>query len=329
MIQYNTEITLKSLDFIDDADLQIVISQRLEELERVFLVNANLSTIILSISSIEGIFKHLATIFKAEISISPKYPIDAKGRKKQFDKLTIEEIYGLLLERKILQEIENFDKIYKIFRDYRNFIHPHAQKSKLWPIGLGQAQMALGLFNATIEQISKYIFIGTEIFERVSGRPRLDLSRVLHLDVSNTRTHSFMVTKRKIKGRFKVKFDLDLGQNGIFNFVFNFIDEGNFKMLRLDNRNLPKTPNALLYCKQKYYWEIEAEAIQKQPPGGTFKVEILVDENEKKFALKVNGEEYSFECDGKKRDLFPEFKPGKMGWFNEVGPVKLFNLEMN
>lgn len=224
MVQYRTEITVKSLDFIDDNDLQVVIKERLEELERVFSVNANLSTIILSISSIEGIFKHLAAIFRNLILVSPKYPRKKDGKKKEFSKLTIEEIYKLLLERDILQKIENFEHIYALFRSYRNFIHPQKQQKESWPVGLGQAQMALGLLNATIDQISKYIFIGPQIGERISGSPRFDLFRVLHLDLANTRTHSFMVLKRKIDSKLDLKFDLELGQDAVFNFVFNFVD---------------------------------------------------------------------------------------------------------
>ena len=57
-IRYQTKLTEKSLDFIDDKALQAVLETRLDEIERVFGVNGNLSTIILSISSVEGIFKH-------------------------------------------------------------------------------------------------------------------------------------------------------------------------------------------------------------------------------------------------------------------------------
>ena len=71
------EIVRKSLDFIDDKDLQIVLEERLGELERVFKVNANLSTIILSISCIEGIFKHIVTIFKP--LIAPYFPLKKDG----------------------------------------------------------------------------------------------------------------------------------------------------------------------------------------------------------------------------------------------------------
>ena len=329
MPQNRTEIVRKSLDFIDDKGLQSIIEQRLIELERVFYANANFSTIILSISSIEGIFRHLANIFKNQILHSPKYPSDTKGKKKRFDKLTIEEIYKLLLERDILPEIEEFEHIYKLFRRYRNFIHPQRQKQKAWPVGLGQAQMALGLLNATIDQISQYIFIGTEMFERISGRPRFDLSKVLHLDIAETRTHSFMLLKRKIDSNFYLKFNVDLDNNAILNFVFNFVDEGNFKMLRLDNRDFERTPNALLYSKQKFHWNIIAEAEQKQPPSGPFDVEISINNANKQFEFIVKGEKYQFK-EKIKKGLFPEFKKGlRVGWFNEEGPVKLSTIEIN
>lgn len=84
MIQYQTEIALKSLNFIDDKDLQVVLEKRLDELERVFAVNANLSTIILSISCIEGIFKHIADIFRELIKTSPDYPLKSNGGKRIF-----------------------------------------------------------------------------------------------------------------------------------------------------------------------------------------------------------------------------------------------------
>jgi hypothetical protein len=329
--QYRPEIARKSLDFIDDKDLQVVIEKRLDELERVFSVNANLSTIILSISSIEGIFKHIASIFKTAISASPDYPIKKDGKKKDFHRLTIEEIYKLLLERDILQRIENFDQIYALFRNYRNFIHPQKEKKELWPVGLGQAQMAIGLLNATIDQISKYIFIGSEILERVTGRPRFDLSKVLHLDTSDARTDSFLILKRKIDSALNLSFDLDLGKNAIFNFVFNYVDDSNFKMLRLDNRNHPRTPNSLLYSKQKFHWYIVAKADHEQPPEGVIGLKIEIDTEKNRFLYTVNGDNYKFSKeDDKKVGLFQEFKKGlRVGWFNEIDPVKLSNIKIS
>ncbi|MHA1651704.1 MAG: hypothetical protein ACTSYB_16045 [Candidatus Helarchaeota archaeon] len=333
-LEYSHEIVKKTLDFIDDKNLQVVIENRLDELERVFLVNANLSTIILSISCIEGIFKHVANVFKAEIRASTKYPKISvgknKGNKKKFKDLTIEEIYQLLLERDILQHIDNFDHIYALFRNYRNFIHPKNQKDKSWPVGLGQSQMALGLLNATIDQISKYIFIGPEILVKITGRPRYDLSQVLHLDTAETRTHSFLIIKRKIDSLLDISLNVELSADSVFNFVFNYVDESNFKMLRLDNRDLQRTPNSLLYSKQKYDWYIVGVAENKQPPDGTISLRIQVDISEKKFAFIVNGESYKFfKKDGKKIDLFQEFQKGlNVGWFNEVNPVKLSSIKI-
>jgi hypothetical protein len=329
---YKPEITQKVLDFIDDKDLQVVIEERLNELDRVFSVNANFSTIILSISCIEGIFKHIASIFKTEILASPTYPKTVKGKKKYFNKLQLEEIYNLLLERGILQRIKNFDQVYNLFRDYRNFIHPQKQKKELWPVSLGQAQMAIGLLNATIDQISKYIFIGSEMLERVTGRPRFDLSKVLHLDTFNIRTNSFLLLKRKIDSSLDLSFDLDLGERAIFNFVFNYIDDSNFNMLRLDNRDSQRTPNALLYSRQKLNWHIVAKANQEQPPEGTMSLKVKIDTTKKRFTFNVNGNNYKFFKDkvkSKEINLFQEYKRGhRVGWFNEEGPVKLGNIHI-
>lgn len=330
MIEYQTQITLKTLNFIDDKDLQVVLEKRLDELERAFAVNANLSTIILSISCIEGIFKHIADIFRAFIKDSPDYPLKSNGGKKDFHRLTIEEIYKLLLERNILQKIENFDHIYSLFRNYRNFIHPQKQKNESWPVGLGQAQMAIGLLNATIEQLSNSIFIGAEILETISGHPRLDLLKVLHLDIGNTRTHSFSVLKRNIDSRLELEFEIDLDAGGILNFAFNYLDDSNFKMLRLDSRENIQTPNALLYCKQRYHWNVVAQAEEKQPPQGVFGVSIYIDFDEQKFEFSVNKKPYKFfKITNQEINLFTELKKGlRVGWFNEVRPVKMYNIKI-
>jgi hypothetical protein len=328
-VRYQTELTEKPLDFIDDKALQSVLETRLDELERVFGVNGNLSTIILAISSIEGIFKHFTEIFKKDILASLRYPLLPNGKKKPISKLTIEEMYVLLIEQGILMKIQHFDHFYELFRNYRNFIHPQTQRKQPWPVGLGQAQMAIGLLNSTIDQLSKYIFVGHEMLEVISGRPRYDLSRIHHLDVANTRTHSFVILKRKIDTHLDVRCELELGMNAIFNFVFNFVDESNFSMLRLDNRDSPRTPNALLSSKQKHHWFIVAEADKKQPPQGLINLEVNIDTSKKLFLFNVAGVSYSFTNTQGPVDLFSQFKKGlQVGWFNEVEPVKLINLEI-
>lgn len=110
-MKIQTEITSKDIDFINNIDLRDTLLERLSELDRVFLVNGNYSTVFLAISSVEGIFKHIATIFRAEITRSPKYPINTNGSPKDFDKLAIDELYGLLTELDILPSITRFEHI--------------------------------------------------------------------------------------------------------------------------------------------------------------------------------------------------------------------------
>ena len=135
--------------------------------------------------------------------------------------------------------------------------------------------------------------------------------------------------KRKIDTHLDVRCELELVKNAIFNFVFNFVDETNFSMLRLDNRDSPSTPNALLSSKQKHYWYIVAEADQKQPPQGLINLEVKIDTSKKLFQFNVNGVGYSFANAQGAVDLFSQFKKGlQVGWFNEIDPVKIHNLQI-
>lgn len=327
-----TEITKKNINFISDVDLRVVLRDRLQELDRIFLVNANYSTIFLAISTIEGIFKHVATIFRNEIKSSPKYPKDNKGKRKEFDRLTINELYILLRELNVLPDIKNFENVYDLFRDYRNFIHPQAQTKKAWPTDLGHAQMAIGLLNATVSYLDRYIFIDKEIFEKFAGNPDYDSSKALHLILHNPPLHSFLVWNKPITDRLLLKFDLELPKDSVFNFVFNFANEGNFKMIRLDNRYGSKSGylNCVLHCTQKYFWRERLIAEPKSPPDKSIlPIEIEMDLKNKDFAFTVDSTSYSFNDKDtrKNRDLFDELKSGlRIGFFNEVGPVILSNI---
>ena len=330
-MEIRTETTKKDINFINDIDLRINLRERLEELDKVFHVNANYSTIFLAISIIEGIFKHMATIFKTDILKYLNYPLDSAGKPKTIDKVPFMDLYRLLKKRGILPDIQDLEHVYNLYKDYRNFIHPQAQQKKDWPVDLGQAQMALGLLNATIRHLAQYIFIDEEIFRKHAGNPDYDYSEsVLRLEVHNTRLHSFLVLDRQISNTLSLNFDLELSHNSsVFNFVFNFVDEGNFKMLRLDNRRGSRTPNSLLYCTQKYLWDIILRAEPSQPPQTSrFPVAIRIDFPKKVFSLHVNGHLYSFKDEkGNVKDLFEEIKRNlKIGFFNELGPVRLSNI---
>jgi len=329
-METQTEITRKEISFIDDIDFRNILYDRLNEIDRVFIANANYSTIFLSVSTIEGIFKHLAEIFKDDIKKLTTYPTTQNGKQKRFDKISIDEFYTLLRDIGILPKIEGLEKTYKLFRDYRNFIHPQAQKQKAWAIDLGQAQMALGLLNATLSYLSKNIFIGKDIYQKIAGSPDYDKDHILHLNIDRKKLYSFLTTKSTVTESLSFSFGLELSHKSIFNFVFNFKDEGNFKMLRLDNRRHPDKPNCLLRCTQRYVWIPIMSATDKHPPKKEiFPVNIEIDKSKQLFQFKVDGKEYQFVDKQKKiSDLFAEFTPGlKVGFFNEIGPVKLHNIE--
>jgi hypothetical protein len=322
------EITKKGLNFINDIDFRVMLLERLIELEKVSRVNANYSTIFLAISTLEGIFKHVANIFKADFKKSPAY-VNSDGSQKDFNHLTIDDLYFFLSDLKVIPRIDNFQQVFKLFRDYRNFIHPQAQRKKDWPIDLGQAQMALGLLNATIGYLDRDIFIGKEIFQILEGNPDYDsTNKVLHLRLSNTLLHSFLVLERQILDRISLSFTLELPQRSIFNFVFSFADEGNFKMLRLDTREGRETTNSLLHCTQKYFWRQILFADEEHPPQALFPVEITIDFKTQIFSFQVDGKSYSFkDKKGNVKNLYDEIKPNmKIGFFNEEGPVKISEI---
>jgi hypothetical protein len=327
----DTNITVKEISFIDNIDFRNILFDRLSEIDRVFITNANYSTIFLSISTIEGIFKHLSLIFKDEIKQSLTYPLTTNNKRKRFDDITIDEHYRLLTEIDILPVIEEFEKVYKLFRDYRNFIHPQKQIKRKWSVDLGQAQMALGLLNATITYLSQNIFIGKAIYHKVSGGPDYDQSKILHLNLDRTRVHSFIVAKKKVSDRLSLSFELELPAKSVFNFVFNYQNIGSFKMLRLDNRRELNTPNCLLHCTQKYFWRPIFNSQSEYPPTkAVYPVQIEIDASNKLFKFVVDGNEYLYENDDHKLvDLFDEFTPeSQVGFFNEVGPVKLHNIKL-
>ncbi len=191
--------------------------------------------------------------------------------------------------------------------------------------------MALGLMNATLEHLSHNIFIGKEIYQIVAGSPDYDKNKVLHLNLARTRVHSFVITRCHITNTLSLSFDLEFQGKSVFNFIFNYKNIGSFKMLRLDNRREPKTANCLLHCTQRYFWREELFSEDLFPPTKPiFQVQIKIDRSKKLFRFIVDGKDYSFkDGSGVKIDLFDELISDlQIGFFNEIGPVKLHNIKL-
>jgi hypothetical protein len=322
--------TKKRISFIDDLDFRILVERRLNELDQLLMTNASYSIIFLAISTLEGIFKHIAAIFKMEISGLGSYPLLPSGKKKPFDKLTIDEIYDCLTELSIIPKVDNFEHLYKLFRDYRNFIHPQAERTKKWAIGLGQAEMALGLLNSSIDFLCERLYIRKHIFQVIEGDPDY-YSDQLDLKLQDTPLNSCVVLNTEISSAALIEFDLQLAPRAVFNFIFNYRNTGDFKMLRLDNRTEAGSVNDLLHCTQKYFWRSEFHAnIQHPPKQATVPVKVEIDFSGKIFLFEVAGVRYQYQdAVDKAINLFSEIEPGlKIGFFNEVRPVRLFNVKL-
>lgn len=331
-LELKTETTNKQLGFINDIDLRKVLVERLNELDRVFLVNANYSTVFGALGAVEGILRHVSSIYRDEIKKSSSYPKTGGGENMRFERLTIEELYIELKNLNILPNIPGYEHTFSLFRKYRNCIHPQRQIKEGWEIELGQAQIAIGLLNTTIQSLNQNVFIKKHIFKKIDGEPNYDSNDVLHLKTANTPFNSFIVLNKPISRKVDIKFDLELPQGSLINFVFNYEDEGNFKMVRLDNRGVNAYPNGVLRSSQKYSWKVYLFAKMKEPPEkDLYPVNINIDYDNNVFDFIVDNFDYKFmNKRGIKKDLYDELRTNKrIGFFNEVGSVRLSNIEIN
>ena len=326
-MEIKPKITKQDLNFVNDIDFKEMLLERLDELDKVSSINANYSTIFLSIGTLEGIFRFVADKFRNKFIPGKFFRLN--GTAKTFEELTIDDLYEFLSDLKVIPKINNFEHVFKLFRDYRNFIHPQAQRKKDWPIDLGQGQMALGLLNASIGYLDQQIFVGQEIFKILSGNPSHESERVLRLELSDSRLHSFLLWDRPVDNKLILTFELELPPRSVFNFVFNFANEGSFKMLRLDTREEPGSKNCLLRCDQKYFWREIFYADQEHPPQKhLLPIKIEIDFPNRFFSFFVDGISYVFkDSQGIQKNLFEEIKPNlKIGFFNEVRPLKISNI---
>jgi hypothetical protein len=129
-----------------------------------------------------------------------------------------------------------------------------------------------------------------------------------------------------------IAFDLQLPPHAVFNFIFNFKNAGDFKMLRLDTRDERGAVNDLLYCTQKYFWRSVLHASDPDPPAkAILPIKVKIDFPAKMFLFEVDGKAYQYtDSKGSVQDLFGELESGlKIGFFNEVRPVRLLNIEIH
>lgn len=324
LLEIIPSFTKKTLNFISDIELRKILEHRLIELDKITMVSASYSILFLSMSTLEGILKHLAKLFRHRIKLL--------GKAKSSDKSNINKLYTQLTDSFIIPKVEHFEQISDFGGKYRDFIHPHVQKTGKTVVDLGEAQLALGLLNATVGLLSGMIFIGDYTFRTVEGIPDY-YSEILRLQLHETRLHSCLVYDKPVSKEASLSFDLQLPPRAVFNFIFNFRSIGDFKMIRLDTREKDRDEvNSILYCTQRYFWDQVLFAEDPHPPKKTsIPVTIKIDFGKRLFEFVVDGTPYKFKDQkGTGRNLIDEIEPDlKIGFFNEIRPVNLSNIKLN
>lgn len=318
-IQINVEATRKDLSFLSDPELAQTIRTILSEIDSLAIVRAHRSMLYLSMSTLEGILSNVLMLNANRIRTLPTYPKKKGGVIfKDLDDLDFAEKIEISKDLGIIAP-EFFDTFQRC-RRFRNYLHPLLEVKDEYPLDIGLGQIALGLMNHTMARLEEMRFIGEKIWRVISGIPVYDSSRneigfkVFH----PIRTDSFLITKDYSGHDLQIDFDLHIGEEAVFNFVFNGEDEESFHMLRFETRTNEFC--GLLHCEHKYAWHLIEEYNAQWPitTAGPNRVSIRIESAELKVYL--NGQEElsgkSIPCDNNKY----------IGFFNEIKDVYIRNL---
>ena len=107
--------------------------------------------------------------------------------------------------------------------------------------------------------MEKTRFIEEKMWKVISGIPVYNASqRQIEFRVFRPlRTHSFLITEDYSGNNLELNFNLHIGEDAIFNFVFNYEDEQTFQMLRFETRKSEFC--GILHCEHKYAWQLKEE----------------------------------------------------------------------
>jgi hypothetical protein len=272
-------------------------------------------------STLEGILSNVLALNINKIKSPPfSYPREKSGALKDFDKLVLAEKIELAKGLGVITP-EFYDTFNK-FKEFRNYMHPLAELKDKHPLDIGLGQIALGLMNHTISKLQKIRFIEEKIWKVISGIPVYNSSqRQIELKLSRPlRTHSFLVTEDYAGNNIEINFDLHIGEEAVFNFIYNYENEERFHMLRFETRKNEFC--GVLHCEHKYAWRLVEEYnskwnIKTEEPN---KVSIRI--NSANLKVYLNKKE---ELSGK---TIPCSKNKYIGFFNEVRDVYISNLSI-
>jgi hypothetical protein len=315
-ISENILIILDCLTFISDSKLRAILTDILTEIDKIVRAGANRSTVYLTMSTLEGILTHVIELNSA--NASKYYPKNKAGQPKQLDslhfidKIKIAEQLGFI-EKELY---ETFQKM----RRLRNYLHPYAElRTPDERIDLGISQISLGLLNHILQNLSKYRFIKGNVWSVLSGEPSYEsLSDKIEFKRGGP-LNSFLFTKAYIGKDLSLSFNLNVSNDGLLNFIYNFESDSIFCMLRLDARD--KEESSFLECRHYHEWKFTTKFRLVLSPILPNKVIIVCRKD--KIEMSVNGATVPFAGD------YIKYDPDKpIGFFNEVASSSIDSLSI-
>ena len=286
-VDIKLEATSKDLNFLSDPELAQIIRTILTEIDSLVIVRAHRSLIYLSISTLEGILSNVLALNINRIQTFPSYPKKKGGALKKIDDLNLAEKIAIAKDLEIITP--DFFDTFKKFKEFRNYMHPLLEVKDKHALDIGLGQIALGLMNHTISKLEKIRFIQEKIWKVISGIPVYNSSQkqIEFKLFRPLRTHSFLVTEDYAGNNIEVNFDLHIGEDAVFNFVFNYENEERFHMLRFETRRNEFC--GILHCEHKYAWRLIEEYNSKWNIKTAEPNKVLIHIDSTNLKLYLNG----------------------------------------
>ena len=144
------EISLESIGL--DVTVTEILKMRVTEIEKCLSVDAPLSVIFLSGSTLEGVLLGVAIKYPKEFNQSKSTPKDKDGSVKQYPFWTLSNFIDVAYEVGLLAE--DVKKYSHSLRDFRNYIHPYQQMNTRFNPDKHTAKISWQVLRAALFQLS-------------------------------------------------------------------------------------------------------------------------------------------------------------------------------
>lgn len=136
-----------------DSVITETLNFRLEEIKKCLSVNAPLSVIFLSGSTLEGILLGIAVKYPKEFNQSKASPKNKENKVKQFQDWTLNDFINVAYDVGLIKE--DVKKFSHSLREFRNYIHPFQQVSSNFNPDEHTAKISWQVLKAAIFQLAQ------------------------------------------------------------------------------------------------------------------------------------------------------------------------------